>query len=180
MSADGPDIATLNAMAREDFVAALGDIYEHAAWVAEAAAPLRPFGDRDALAAAMARIVRDADPALQTALLRAHPELGHRGPLAPESADEQRAQGIDRLAADEAARLAALNAAYRERFGFPFIIAVRGQRDMAAIMTALERRLAGTPDDERRIALAEVCRIAGFRLARRVAAPADSATAFSE
>ena len=59
MSVEGPDIAALNAMAREDFVAALGDIYEHAAWVAEAAAPLRPFGDRDALAAAMARIVRD-------------------------------------------------------------------------------------------------------------------------
>lgn len=173
MSTARLDIATLNAMDQADFVKALGDIYEYAGWVAEAAAPLRPFASRDELAAALARIVRDADLALQMALLRAHPELGKRGPLAPESASEQRERGIDQLAAEEAGRLAALNAAYRERFGFPFIIAVRGQPDMATIMAALERRLSGTAHEERRIALAEVDKIAGFRLARRISTPAD-------
>jgi 2-oxo-4-hydroxy-4-carboxy-5-ureidoimidazoline decarboxylase len=164
------NIAALNAMEPADFIDALGDIYEHARWVAAAAAALRPFAGGEELAAAMARIVREADPARQMALLRAHPELGARGRLAPESAIEQRERGIGELAEDQARRLEALNTAYRERFGYPFIIAVRGQRDVTAIMHACERRLAATAEQERRTALEEVEKIAGFRLARRLAA----------
>lgn len=160
-------IATLNAMSGADFVAALGDIYEHAPWVAEAAVSRRPFRDVAELAACMAQVVSEADAARQLALLRAHPELGQSGPLAPESAREQRAGGIDRLAGATAQRLAALNAAYRERHGFPFIIAVGGQRDLDAIMAAAERRVANAPEEERRAALLEVEKIAVLRLARR-------------
>ena len=161
-------IATLNAMSGADFVAALGDIYEHAPWVAEAAASHRPFRDAAALAACMAQVVREADGARQLALLRAHPELGQGGPLAPESAREQRERGIDRLAGEKVLRLATLNAAYRERHGFPFIIAVGAQRDFDAILLAAERRLANAMEEERRIALGEVEKIAALRLARRL------------
>jgi 2-oxo-4-hydroxy-4-carboxy-5-ureidoimidazoline decarboxylase len=72
--------------------------------------------------------------------------------------------GLDRLEADEAAAFDRLNAAYRVRFGFPFIIAVRGQRDRAAILAVLSARLENTPDQERTASLAEVAKIARFRL----------------
>lgn len=172
MNAASLSLAALNAMTPIDFTAALGDIYEESPWVARAAAALRPFADRAALASAMAEAMRAADPARQLALLRAHPELGQRRGLTPHSATEQHERGLDRLDDGAAQRLAALNAAYRERFGFPFIVAVRGQRDMAAILHALQQRLAATPEQERRIALAEVEKIAGFRLEHRIGADA--------
>lgn len=163
------DIATLNAMSAEAFAATLGDIYEHAPWVAAAAAARRPFATPAALEAAMSAIVRAAGIERQTTLLRSHPELGESHALAPESAREQRERGLDRLDRAQSRHLAALNAAYRARFGFPFIVAVRGQKDMTAIVAALERRMAAPPDAERDTALDEVVKIAGFRLARRIA-----------
>jgi OHCU decarboxylase len=157
-------IAQLNALSAAEFVTRLSGIFEHSPWVAEAVLPGRPFADVAALHEAMVAAVQAAGTDRAIALLRAHPELARRATLTAESAAEQGGMGLDRLAEDEAARFEALNLAYRERFGFPFIIAVRGQRDRAAILAALEARLAHDAAQEQAAALAEVAKIARFRL----------------
>ena len=157
-------IERLNALPAAEFVTRLSGIFEHSPWVAEAVLPQRPFADVAALHGAMVAAVQAGGTDAALALLRAHPELARRAPLTAESAAEQGGMGLDRLAADEAARFEALNLAYRERFGFPFIIAVRGQRDRAAILAALKARLAHDAPTEQATALAEVAKIARFRL----------------
>jgi OHCU decarboxylase len=157
-------IAQLNALSAAEFVTRLSGIFEHSPWVAEAVLPGRPFADVAALHEAMVAAVQAAGTDRAIALLRAHPELARRATLTAESAAEQGGMGLDRLAEDEAARFEALNLVYRERFGFPFIIAVRGQRDRAAILAALEARLAHDAGQEQAAALAEVAKIARFRL----------------
>ncbi len=164
-------LAALNAMDAPDFTAALGGIFEHSPWIAAAAHAMRPFADVAALHGAMVAVVDAAGAERQLALLRAHPELARPAVLTAASRAEQGGLGLDRLASDEAAGFAALNAAYRDRFGFPFIIAVRGQRDRAAIRAALEARLARDAAAERAAALAEVAKIARFRLDDLIRAP---------
>jgi 2-oxo-4-hydroxy-4-carboxy-5-ureidoimidazoline decarboxylase len=142
-------------------------VAEGSPWVAEAAWAKRPFADRDALAAAFGRAIEEAPAERQLALIRAHPELADRaaiaGRLGADSAREQASAGLDALSAEEHARLIGLAAAYRERFGFPFVMAVRGQTP-AAVTAALERRLGDDPDTEREVALREVERIVALRL----------------
>ena len=162
------DVATLNAMGVAEFVAALDGIFEHSPWVAEAAASARPFADRPALHAAMVAAVAAAGEAAQLGLLRAHPMLARRAALTAESESEQGRLGLQSLDAAAADEMERLNQAYFDRFGFPFIIAVRGQRDRAAIAAALRARLLASPADERDEALAQVARIALFRLEDRV------------
>ncbi len=139
-------------------------VFEHSPWVPEAAHEQAPFASVDALHAAMVAAVAGAGAERQLALLRAHPELAGGAALTRESAAEQGGIGLDRLEPAEAARFDAANAAYRARFGFPFIIAVRGARDRRAILEAMERRLTASPPDEHAAAMAEVAKIARFRL----------------
>jgi 2-oxo-4-hydroxy-4-carboxy-5-ureidoimidazoline decarboxylase len=139
-------------------------LFEHSPWV-EARADARPSsGDR--LADLMA-VVRDAAPGEQLALIRAHPELAGKaavdGSLTEASAAEQASAGLDRLSQAEFDRFHALNAAYRERFGFPFIICVR-LTDKAGILAAMERRLANDRDTEIAAALHEIGEIVRLRL----------------
>lgn len=158
----------LDRLARADFVAALGGIFEHSPWVAEAVADARPFGTVDRLHAAMVATVMAAGPERQLALLKAHPELAGKlarsGGLTVASAGEQASLGLDRLDDDEIARFDRANAIYRERFGFPFIVAVKAQRDRRAILDALETRAGHDRPTELQTALAEVAKIARFRL----------------
>ena len=158
------DLVTLNASGADAFTAHLIGIFEHSPWIARAAWPARPFASVAALHAAMVSVVMNSGPERQRALLRAHPELAHPGTLTEASTAEQGGMGLDRLAADEAAAFDRLNATYRTRFGFPFIIAVRGQRDRAAILTAMAARVGHAPEREIAAALAEVAKIARFRL----------------
>lgn len=122
-------LEALNAAGREDFIEALGDIFEDAPWVAEQAFARRPFPTVAALHEAMAAAASEASPETRLALLRGHPELGGKvaraGAMAPASRQEQGGLGLDRLGDAEFARFGAMNAAYRERFDFPFIICVR-------------------------------------------------------
>jgi 2-oxo-4-hydroxy-4-carboxy-5-ureidoimidazoline decarboxylase len=161
----------LNALGAADFVAALEGVWEHSPWVAEAAASARPFENAEALAAAMWRVVREAGEARQLALLCAHPDLAGRlaraGALTAESATEQASLGLDRLGDEEYAFFTESNRAYRERFGFPFIICVR-DHTKASIRKAFERRLRGSREEELQIALDEVRRIAAYRLQERL------------
>jgi 2-oxo-4-hydroxy-4-carboxy-5-ureidoimidazoline decarboxylase len=164
----------LNAASATDFVAALGEIFEHAPWVAEAAAARRPYATVTALHAAMQDAVDAADEASKIAFLRGHPELGGKvaraGAMADASKQEQGALGLDRLSDDEFARFETLNAAYRARFGFPFIICVR-RHTRDSILDRFEGRLAHSGPEELAAALAEIGHITRLRLADRVEGP---------
>ncbi|AIP22677.1 OHCU decarboxylase [Burkholderia pseudomallei] len=157
----------LNAMSTDAFVAALSGIFEHSPWVAEAAAAARPFGSIDALHGTMKDAVEAAGDARQLALINAHPELAGkaavRGELTAESTREQSGAGLDRCTQAEFDRLQQLNRAYREKFGFPFILAVRGF-DRHGIIANFEARVGHTRDEELRAGLAQIYRIARFRL----------------
>jgi len=156
-------LADLNASDRDRFVAAVGWIFEHSPWVAERAWPGRPFASAEALHAAMVAEVAAAGDDEQLALLRAHPDLGSRAKMSAASVGEQAGAGLDSLTASEFDRLQALNAAYGERFGFPFLFAVKGSTKHD-VLAALARRLPAAPGDERAEALRQVSRIAWFRL----------------
>jgi OHCU decarboxylase len=153
----------INGLSREDFVKTLGWVFEDSPWVAEAAWGLRPFASVAALHDAMRQQVEEAGPELQLALLRAHPDLGNRLRMSVASAREQSGAGLNRLAPEEYASLLALNLEYRERFGFPFLFAVRGSNNRD-IIEALRRRVISTPESEFRDALEQVYRIAWLRL----------------
>ena len=164
-------LAALNAMDAAAFVEAFGGIAEHSAWVAEEAAARRPFASRAAMVAAFQDAIGDAGAEAQAALLRAHPDLAGRaaiaGDLTDDSRREQAGAGLDRLTAEEFARFTVLNTAYRERFGIPFILAVRGA-DKSRILDAFEARIGNDRDVEFATALQQVCRIVAFRLEDRV------------
>lgn len=173
-----PTLRDLSASGVEDFTRALDGIYEHSPWVAERAWAARPFASAEALRAALAAAVAHADPAEQLALIRAHPELAGRaavrGELTELSRQEQGGAGLDRCSPEEFARLTELNAEYGRRFGFPFIIAVRGHT-RASIIEALARRLSNTREKELREALHQIDHIAAIRLRARLAEE-DAAT----
>ncbi len=163
----------LNRASREDFVAALGGIFEHSPWVAERAFAARPFADVGALHAAMCAAMRGAGHDAQLALIRAHPQLAGRAAIAGELTDastrEQHGAGLDRCTPAEFAEINALNDAYQARFGFPFIVAVKGhtRQSILAAMRARVGRDARAEFDE---ALTQIERIAGFRLDAMMAA----------
>lgn len=160
--------ADLNRCDRDGFVAAVGHVFEHSPHFAAAAWDQRPFASREALHAALCAAVRQASPEAQLALIQAHPDLAGRlaraGQLGAESTNEQAAAGLDALSPEEAERFDAYNAAYRERFGFPFVICARANRK-EAILEAFPRRLRHSRDQEIATALAEIEQIAWLRLA---------------
>ncbi len=153
----------VNQMDREAFVSAFGFVFEHSPWVAERAWERRPFASPDFLHRAMADAVAAAETGEQLALLRAHPDLGTKARMSAASEGEQAGAGLDRLTPAEFEHLRRLNDAYRAKFGFPFIYAVRNSGKQQ-ILEALENRLAGTAEAERVTALEQVNRIAQFRL----------------
>jgi 2-oxo-4-hydroxy-4-carboxy-5-ureidoimidazoline decarboxylase len=156
-------LAELNSFTRERFVAAVGWVFEHSPWVAERAWGQRPFRDLSHLHSAMAAEVERATREEQLALLRAHPDLGTRARMSAASAGEQSGAGLDRLTPEEYERLRAGNAAYRQKFGVPFLYAVKGGTKYD-ILRALDQRRQSTPEEEFYEALQQVYRIALFRL----------------
>jgi 2-oxo-4-hydroxy-4-carboxy-5-ureidoimidazoline decarboxylase len=164
----------LNHIDARAFAVALGDVYEHSPWVAEAAAAARPFASLDALNAAMAAAVCEADTERQMALIRAHPDLAGKaaraGDLTADSRLEQASAGLDRLSEGEFLAFNRLNNAYRDKFAIPFIVCVR-RHGKESILRQFEQRLVNDAAAERGAALTEICRIAALRLDQRVAAP---------
>ncbi|UZD55036.1 2-oxo-4-hydroxy-4-carboxy-5-ureidoimidazoline decarboxylase [Caldimonas aquatica] len=162
----------LNACAPDEFVRLLEGIYEHSPWVAEGACARRPFKSLAHLKRAMAEVVREAGRQRQLALIRAHPELAGKaaiaGELTAESTGEQSRAGLAHCTPEEFATLQRLNAEYNAKFGFPFILAVRGPRGTGLarqeIIATFERRLAHHPDVEFAEALRQIHRIAELRL----------------
>ncbi len=157
----------LNRLSRADFVKVLGSLFEHSPWVAERAEIRRPFAHIGALHTAMVHAVESATPAEQLLLLRAHPELAGKearaGEMTASSQAEQSSARLNALDAIELARLIALNAAYQEKFGFPFIIAVRNHTKQS-IFSEFEGRIANDFDTELMNALQQVYAITRLRL----------------
>ena len=157
----------LNSMPRDAFEAALSGIFEHSPWVAQQAADRRPFSSVDALYTTMRDIVANSGDARQLALINAHPELAGkaavRGELTAESTREQSGAGLAQCTQEEFDKLQRLNAQYREKFGFPFILAVRGY-DRAGIIANFEARVGNSREDELRTSLEQIYRIARFRI----------------
>lgn len=160
-------IAELNAMDRDAFTEALGGIFEHSPWIAAAAWDARPFDGIASLHAAMVAVVDAAPEEARLALVRAHPELAgetmRRRMLTAASTGEQASAGLTGLDAQDAARFDELNRRYRERFGFPFVIAVR-EHTKDGILAAFAERLGNDAGTELRTALVQVARIAQLRL----------------
>jgi 2-oxo-4-hydroxy-4-carboxy-5-ureidoimidazoline decarboxylase len=164
----------LNRMDQGAYVAALGDIFEHATWVAEATHNARPFPSLNTLYEVMTAAVRGAGDARQMALINGHPDLAGKaareGTMTADSKHEQSSAGLDRLSADEFAAFHRLNNAYREKFGMPFIICVR-RHGKGSVLRQFEHRLGNDAATERDAALTEIFRIVALRLDQRVAAP---------
>ena len=148
----------------DEFIRTYGALFEHSPWVVMRAAARLPLGD---VYNGLMAVVHEATPDEQLTLIRAHPELAGKAAidrtLTAESAAEQASAGLDRLTPQEYDRFHALNAAYGERFGFPFIICVR-LTDKAGILAAMEERLANDRDTEIATAIAEIGKIVRLRL----------------
>ncbi|WP_339411139.1 2-oxo-4-hydroxy-4-carboxy-5-ureidoimidazoline decarboxylase [Pseudomonas sp. EA_35y_Pfl2_R5] len=161
---------TPSRLSREDFVNVFADIYEHSPWVAEKAFDLGQDGsinEVDGLHQRMADLLLSASHAAQLALINAHPDLAGkaavRGELTASSTSEQAGAGIHACTAEEFARFTELNDAYKAKFGFPFIMAVKGS-NRHQILAAFEERIHNSPEQEFACALAEINNIALFRL----------------
>ena len=165
-------LASLNSLDDAAFAAALNGIYEHSPWIAERAASRRPFATLAALKLALQEVVDAASEDERLALLRAHPELAGKaaiaGELTEESTGEQAASGLNQCSAGEYACLQQLNGEYNDKFGFPFILAVKGPTGRgltrSAIIDTFARRLKNARAGELAEALRQVHRIAEIRL----------------
>lgn len=157
----------VNALSEADFIRAFSDLYEHTPWIVAETAGLGPFEDQAHLQSAMTGVVERAGEEKQLALLRAHPELAGKAAmdktLTDASTSEQASAGLDRMTPVEYGEFHTLNAAYRERFDFPFIICVR-LTDKPGILRAMRQRLENSREAEFRTALDEVSKIVGIRL----------------
>jgi OHCU decarboxylase len=152
---------------RDAFVERFGPLFEHSPWIAEEAWSDRPFADADELFEALQSAMWSAPRERQLELIRAHPDLAGKaaiaGTLTDSSRREQASAGLDRLTPDEYEAFTRTNTAYRERFGFPFVVCVREHTKESLLRVAAER-LEHTRDEEVRVALGEIAKIAQLRL----------------
>lgn len=160
---------TLNQAGRDEALALLSPLVERSAWVAEDTLGARPFADDEAVAQALVETILVSGAARRLALFRVHPELAGReamsGDMTAESKGEQGRLGLMSLGRRDAQHLTRLNAAYRARFGHPFIIALHRVPDLGALFAIFERRCAATPLEEHVSTLAEIASVIRARAA---------------
>jgi 2-oxo-4-hydroxy-4-carboxy-5-ureidoimidazoline decarboxylase len=165
-------LADLNTCSRDDFVAALANIFEHSPWIAEQTAMNRPFAGINQLFVAMKAAVDRAPAELRVALIKAHPDLANKtqraAGLTAESNAEQNSAGLDQLSDAEYEAFERVNNAYRSKFGFPYIVCVR-RHTRDSILRDFERRLPNDVRAETQQSIEEICRIAALRLDQLVA-----------
>ena len=165
--AEKTTVEEVNELGHEEFVSRFGALYEHSPWVAEGAWRERPFGDFAELHEAFVRTMYAAPPERQIALIRAHPDLAGKaavaGELTAESEREQASAGLDRLTPEEYEDFQRLNSAYRDKFGFPFIVCVR-EHSKETILASAAARLGHSRPEEVETALGEIAKIARLRL----------------
>ncbi|MBM3573245.1 MAG: 2-oxo-4-hydroxy-4-carboxy-5-ureidoimidazoline decarboxylase [Alphaproteobacteria bacterium] len=166
-------LADVNAADQAQFVRLLGHVFEHSPWVVEQAWLARPFASVDALHDAMMAVVRRVPRDRQIALLRAHPELAGReaqqGTLTVDSTSEQTRLGFHALSKAGLARMTDLNTRYREKFGFPCIIALRRHHERASVQAEHQRRLGNDADTEIGNCIAQIAIITRGRLDKMMA-----------
>ena len=164
-----PDMAAINGMDRSSFVQKFGGIFENSPWVAEQAWDKRPFANVDAMHAAMVEVAKFAPAPRQLALLQSHPDLAGKeaqaGAMTASSVTEQASAGLNALSKDEMTQISDLNAAYKKKFGFPFIIAVR-MHTKEGIFFEFRRRLQNDTASEYANDLQNVYAITRLRLAK--------------
>jgi 2-oxo-4-hydroxy-4-carboxy-5-ureidoimidazoline decarboxylase len=166
-------LADLNAADEANFVAALANVVEYSPWIAEQLAARRPFASLQQLHAALIAAIQAAEPDAQLALLRAHPDLANKtqraAGLTIESTDEQNSAGLDRLSDAEYAAFERVNTAYRDKFGFPYIVCIR-RHTKDSVLRDFETRLPNIAKTEIRRAIEEIGRISALRLDQLVVA----------
>ncbi|MGB1147837.1 MAG: 2-oxo-4-hydroxy-4-carboxy-5-ureidoimidazoline decarboxylase [Alphaproteobacteria bacterium] len=167
----------LNALDAAAFEDAFGDIAEESPWVAVEASRAGPFASRAALVEAFANALMGADDEDKLAVICAHPDLAGKlaaaGRLTEDSTAEQASAGLDQLTDAEREEFTALNESYKARFGFPFILAVKGATK-AQILSSFRERLPKNRQTEFEEALKQVCRIMTFRLEERISESAEN------
>jgi 2-oxo-4-hydroxy-4-carboxy-5-ureidoimidazoline decarboxylase len=160
-------VSQINQLSQSDFVHAVGPVFEHSPWVAGTTWTKRPFADLERLHFALCETVKNAGKEKQLALIRAHPDLVGRaalaGTLTRESTSEQASAGLNKLSPEEVHLFRRQNAAYKSKFGFPFVICARLNKT-EAILAGFERRLKNPRDLEIKTALEEIFKIAELRL----------------
>ncbi|MEG3844532.1 2-oxo-4-hydroxy-4-carboxy-5-ureidoimidazoline decarboxylase [Microcoleus sp. herbarium14] len=156
-------LVELNQLSQEEFTQALGAIFEHTPAIARSTWDDRPFASTADLYAKMVTTVSAMTQAEKLALIQAHPDLGSKAKMAEASVSEQAGAGLDRLSVEEFDRFQFLNREYREKFNFPFIVAVKNHTK-TSILEAFKQRLDNSLETEMHQALAEICEIAHFRL----------------
>ncbi|QQO23201.1 2-oxo-4-hydroxy-4-carboxy-5-ureidoimidazoline decarboxylase [Bradyrhizobium diazoefficiens] len=166
-------LSDLNAADNADFVATLGNVVEYSPWIAEQLAGKRPFAGINQLHTALMAAIQSAEPDVQLALIRAHPDLASKtqraAGLTAESTGEQNSAGLDRLSDAEYAAFERVNSAYRDKFGFPYIVCVR-RHTRDSVLHDFEIRLRNIAKTEMRRAIEEIGRISALRLDQLVAA----------
>jgi OHCU decarboxylase len=156
-------VEQVNALSDDEFVARFGSLFQGPPWIAAQVAGMRPFDGLYAMRHAFHSVLFDAPPERQRDLIGTYPDIAAKVALGQGSRRDQASAGLDRLTPQEYERFDALNEAYREKFGFPFVICVR-ENTKETILSAFERRLDNTPVQERMAALVEVAKIANLRL----------------
>ena len=164
------ELAAVNALGEREFVERFGGVFEHSPWVAQRAWRKRPFATIDALHEAMMQVVSEATKAEQLALVCAHPELAGAeakdGALTPDSSSEQSRLGFTRLTHEELDRMRRLNRRYRDKHGFPCIVALRLHASRGSVMAEMERRIPNDSQAELKTALEQIGHITRGRLAK--------------
>ena len=150
-------------MSQADFTTALGEIWEETPEIAQQTWHNRPFTDLETIYQAMTDVVNNMNPEQQLTLIQAHPDLGSKAKMAEASVQEQAGVGLDRLSESEYQRFQTLNQAYKDKFGFPFIVAVK-YHTKESILEAFETRLQNSQEAEKQEALTEISKIARLRL----------------
>jgi OHCU decarboxylase len=160
-------ISQLNRLGQTEFVRVVGPVFEHSPWIAETAFTKKPFADLENLHRALCETVKNSGEEKQLALIRAHPDLVGKialaGQLTKESTNEQASAGLNKLSPEEIDLFQKQNAAYKNKFGFPFVICARLNKK-AAIFAGFETRLKNSRERETKTALEEIFKIAELRL----------------
>lgn len=173
-----PEVNTLNLVQREQAIAALAPLIERSPWVAEAAVDARPYASVEAIAEALVEVILTAAPERRLALFNAHTELAAtqttNDPMTAESMSEQGRLGLTDLPNAEVQRLGELNAAYRARFGHPFIIALHRVPDRNVLFQIFQQRLIATPLEEHTTTLAEIASVIRSRCRNAFGDTADN------
>ncbi|MDG5787906.1 2-oxo-4-hydroxy-4-carboxy-5-ureidoimidazoline decarboxylase [Evansella sp. AB-P1] len=153
----------INRMERHEFINKIGLVFEHSPWVAEVSWYLHPFESFEEMYNGMIEEMYNANTSLKLSLLRAHPDLGTKFDLSASSKEEQKSAGLNELTEEEFKEFTKLNRMYVEKFGFPFILAVKG-KGKEEIKLQMRTRITNSYEKELETALSEVSKIARFRL----------------